>query len=97
MQLYDRIRQLKAQKMLSASCNRRSKLRFKHLFLLMEGVRIQGPIGFEETMKQADEDTLVYCDPPYFPLTETSNFTQYSDKSGFGPEMQEKLAVAAAA
>ena len=63
---------------------------------LMEGVRIQGPIGFEETMKQADEDTLVYCDPPYFPLTETSNFTQYSDKSGFGPEMQEKLAVAAA-
>lgn len=63
---------------------------------LMVGVRIQGPIGFEETMKQADEDTLVYCDPPYFPLTGTSNFTQYSDKSGFGPEMQEKLAVAAA-
>ena len=43
-----------------------------------------------------DADTLVYCDPPYFPLTLTSNFTQYSDKSGFGPEMQEKLAVAAA-
>jgi DNA adenine methylase len=63
---------------------------------LMEGVRIVGPSSFEDTMAQADEDTLVYCDPPYFPLTETSNFTQYSDKSGFGPEMQEKLAVAAA-
>jgi len=63
---------------------------------LMEGVRIEGPIGFETTMAQADADTLVYCDPPYFPLTPTSNFTQYSDKSGFGPEMQEKLAVAAA-
>jgi DNA adenine methylase len=63
---------------------------------LMKGVRIEGPSSFEETMAKADEDTLVYCDPPYFPLTETSNFTQYSDKSGFGPEMQEKLAVAAA-
>lgn len=63
---------------------------------LMKDVRIEGPCSFEETMKQADEDTLVYCDPPYFPLTETSNFTQYSDKSGFGPEKQEKLAVAAA-
>lgn len=63
---------------------------------LTKGVRIEGPASFEGTMKQADEDTLVYCDPPYFPLTETSNFTQYSDKSGFGPEMQAKLAVAAA-
>jgi DNA adenine methylase len=63
---------------------------------LMEDVVITGPKSFEETMKEADADTLVYCDPPYFPLTLTSNFTQYSDKSGFGPEMQEKLAVAAA-
>ena len=63
---------------------------------LMKDVSIEGPCSFEETMRQADEDTLIYCDPPYFPLTETSNFTQYSDKSGFGPEMQEKLAVAAA-
>jgi DNA adenine methylase len=63
---------------------------------LMSGVTIDGPGSFETTMAQADADTLVYCDPPYFPLTLTSNFTQYSDKSGFGPEMQEKLAVAAA-
>jgi DNA adenine methylase len=63
---------------------------------LMEDVSIEGPASFEETMRHADEDTLVYCDPPYFPLTETSNFTQYSSKSGFGLDMQEKLAVAAA-
>jgi len=63
---------------------------------LMTGVTIDGPGSFETTMAQADADTLVYCDPPYFPLTPTSNFTQYSDKSGFGPERQEKLAVAAA-
>lgn len=63
---------------------------------LMSGVTIDSPGSFETIMAQADADTLVYCDPPYFPLTLTSNFTQYSDKSGFGPEMQEKLAVAAA-
>jgi DNA adenine methylase len=62
---------------------------------LMKGVRIEGPCSFEETMAKADKDTLVYCDPPYFPLTQTSNFTQYSQKSAFGPDMQEKLAVAA--
>lgn len=63
---------------------------------LMADVAIAGPQSFEETMKEADADTLVYCDPPYFPLTPTSSFTQYSDKSGFGLEMQESLAVAAA-
>ncbi len=63
---------------------------------LMKGVAIAGPGSFEELMLEADENTLVYCDPPYFPLTETSNFTQYSSKSGFGLDMQEKLAVAAA-
>ena len=62
---------------------------------LMKGVSIAGPCSFEETMAKADKDTLVYCDPPYFPLTQTSNFTQYSQKSAFGPDMQEKLAVAA--
>lgn len=62
----------------------------------MKEVRIEGPSSFERTMAKADRDTLVYCDPPYFPLTDTSNFTQYSDKSGFGSEMQKKLAVTAA-
>ena len=62
---------------------------------LMKGVSIMGPCSFEETMAKADKDTLVYCDPPYFPLTKTSNFTQYSQKSAFGADMQEKLAETA--
>lgn len=62
---------------------------------LMKGVRIEGPCSFEETMAKADKDTLVYCDPPYFPLNQTSNFTQYSQKSAFGDDMQMKLAEAA--
>lgn len=68
----------------------------KAFSVLMKGVSIEGPCSFEKTMAKADKDTLVYCDPPYFPLTETSKFTQYSDKSGFGHEMQKELAVAAA-
>lgn len=62
---------------------------------LMKGVSIEGPCSFEETMAMADKDTLVYCDPPYFPLNQTSNFTQYSQKSAFGDDMQMKLAEAA--
>ncbi len=34
--------------------------------------------------------TLVYFDPPYFPLSKTSNFTGYA-KDGFGPEEQVRL------
>lgn len=68
----------------------------KAFSVLMKGVSIEGPCSFEKTMAKADKDTLVYCDPPYFPLTETSKFTQYSDKSGFGHKMQKELAVAAA-
>jgi DNA adenine methylase len=33
---------------------------------LMKDVVITGPKSFEETMREADADTLVYCDPPYF-------------------------------
>ncbi len=34
---------------------------------------------------------FVYFDPPYVPLTKTSNFTDYT-KAGFGPKEQEELA-----
>jgi DNA adenine methylase len=67
----------------------------KNFAELMKGVSIEGPCSFEETMAKADKDTLVYCDPPYFPLTQTSNFTQYSQKSAFGDVMQKKLAETA--
>jgi DNA adenine methylase len=38
---------------------------------------------FREIMATAKKGDVVYCDPPYIPLSETSNFTAYS-KGGFG-------------
>lgn len=46
--------------------------------------------GFVETMEAAEPGDVVYCDPPYVPLSTTANFTSYSaDK--FGPAEQTKL------
>lgn len=45
---------------------------------------------FEESKKFITENTLVYFDPPYRPLNETSNFTSY-DKDGFSDEDQIRL------
>jgi DNA adenine methylase len=50
--------------------------------------------GFEETMASAREGDVVYCDPPYVPLSVTSNFTSYTQE-GFGSKEQEILANAA--
>ena len=33
---------------------------------------------FSELFKQADENTVIYCDPPYLPLTDTADFSKYS-------------------
>lgn len=45
---------------------------------------------FSEVLKFARSGDFVYFDPPYFPISETSNFTDYT-KSGFGKEDQERL------
>ena len=37
------------------------------------------------------KDVVIYCDPPYVPLSETSSFTSYSPSS-FGLSQQEDLA-----
>lgn len=50
--------------------------------------------GFEETMASAREGDVVYCDPPYVPLSATSNFTSYTQE-GFGSKQQELLAITA--
>jgi len=50
---------------------------------------------FEKLMDEADSSTVVYCDPPYFPLSATSSFTQYSGGDDFGKEAQLRLANAA--
>ena len=46
--------------------------------------------SFEDTMMQAEAGDVVYCDPPYVPLSLTSSFTGYT-QGGFGQKEQEKL------
>lgn len=51
--------------------------------------------GFEATFAEVREGDVVYCDPPYAPLTKTANFTGYAG-TGFGDAEQERLAALAA-
>lgn len=46
---------------------------------------------FREVMADAQPGDVVYCDPPYVPLSATANFTDYAS-GGFGPQDQEALA-----
>lgn len=46
---------------------------------------------FLETLNQAKIGDVIYCDPPYAPLTHTANFTSYTDKQ-FGLKQQKLLA-----
>ncbi|MHB8360471.1 MAG: DNA adenine methylase [Thermoplasmataceae archaeon] len=47
-------------------------------------------IDFEKAMLDVQENDLVYLDPPYHPLSDTSFFTSYN-ASGFGEEEQKRL------
>jgi len=47
-------------------------------------------IDFQEALKKAKKGDFVYLDPPYHPINETSNFTNYTD-DGFGKKEQIKL------
>lgn len=49
---------------------------------------------FLVSMKKARRGDVVYCDPPYVPLTKTANFTAYS-AGGFSEQDQYDLAVQA--
>lgn len=49
---------------------------------------------FQTALNQAGDDDVVYCDPPYVPLSETASFTAYA-KGGFGLDEQNRLAQAA--
>ncbi|RLA04929.1 MAG: DNA adenine methylase [Gammaproteobacteria bacterium] len=49
-------------------------------------------LGFEDLMNRARRNNVVYCDPPYVPLSDSSNFTSYT-KEGFGLDSQMRLAV----
>jgi DNA adenine methylase len=46
---------------------------------------------FREVLADAEPGDVVYCDPPYVPLTATANFTDYA-AGGFGPKDQADLA-----
>lgn len=49
---------------------------------------------FRDIMNSAAPGDVVYCDPPYVPLSVTANFTGYATE-GFGPAEQIALAEAA--
>ena len=46
---------------------------------------------FEKTFKETTKGDVIYCDPPYVPLSVTSSFTSYS-KYDFDLEDQHRLA-----
>lgn len=46
---------------------------------------------FHETFKLADDSSVIYCDPPYAPLIQDSNFTGYAGND-FSLLHQEELA-----
>lgn len=46
---------------------------------------------FVPIFAEARPGDIVYCDPPYVPLSKTANFTSYSS-GGFGIEQQQQLA-----
>ena len=48
-------------------------------------------LSYEECMDRADSNSVVYCDPPYAPLSATANFTAYHTNS-FSPKEQARLA-----
>ena len=47
-------------------------------------------LDYEEVLAKIKKGTFVYLDPPYDPISETSNFTGYS-KGGFSQEEQIRL------
>ena len=52
--------------------------------------------GYRDTFTRANAGDVVYCDPPYVPLSKTASFTSYAG-NGFGLDEQADLANAAEA
>ncbi|MCQ1056800.1 Dam family site-specific DNA-(adenine-N6)-methyltransferase [Photobacterium sp. ZSDE20] len=50
--------------------------------------------GYQQTFSRARKGCVVYCDPPYAPLSTTANFTSYAG-NGFSLDDQAALADAA--
>ncbi len=45
---------------------------------------------YKDAVKNAERGDLIYFDPPYFPISKTSNFTTYQ-KGGFNEDNQKEL------
>ncbi len=56
---------------------------------ILKNVDIEN-LDFSEVVRLASEKDFIYFDPPYSPLSRTSNFTDYA-KGGFKAEDQERL------
>lgn len=52
--------------------------------------------GYRSVIEEAKNDDVIYCDPPYVPLSATASFTSYAG-NGFGLDEQADLANAAEA
>lgn len=50
--------------------------------------------GYQQTFSRARKGSVIYCDPPYAPLSSTANFTSYAG-NGFSLDDQAALADAA--
>ncbi|MHA1299765.1 MAG: DNA adenine methylase [Candidatus Helarchaeota archaeon] len=46
--------------------------------------------SFEKCLQYAEKDDMIYLDPPYFPISKTANFTNYT-KEIFGENEQYRL------
>lgn len=66
----------------------------RNLRLVQEGLRTVSfeCEDFESSVESARPGDVVYFDPPYIPMSDTSNFTEYTDK-GFGIADQKRLAA----
>lgn len=50
--------------------------------------------GYRQTFERSNAGDVIYCDPPYVPLSKTASFTSYAG-NGFGLDEQADLAIAA--
>lgn len=50
--------------------------------------------SYRDTFARAEDGDVIYCDPPYVPLSKTASFTSYAG-NGFGLDEQADLANAA--
>ena len=61
----------------------------RHISKLLDGVKIKCG-DYKECLDFIDDNTFVYIDPPYRPLTSTASFTSYSENE-FGDKEQIAL------